>query len=311
MSAMYFVICGNVNSVALAAALSNPSNGLFYDRTMKQAIYLEQACHTHKDVLCGILENSSEPTRVELQTALQRFNALHQGKLFSNEDEDDHSCRHQAHGLKMMLGYIMRRRSNLKDGTRTHPAMMDLINKAGDAIRLFGKPSTTEPSPSPPSSRCQKQASSGSVRTKSVFEFSFTETSVQSDNGVQEDLEVISSNEEGADHGLSEVKPSGQSLDRFKQYTDWSSNKMVRLYLSGAIEVGEMFVKPNQAFKWARFADGDEVVTCLSHYKFSLMLFTCLNICLCCFILSFFCLYCRNHLRNPRSQFWSLTTLLS
>jgi hypothetical protein len=270
MAALYAVICANVNSVALAAALTNPSNGLFYDKTMKQAVYLEQACHTHKDVLCGILGVSSEPTRVELQTALQRFNALHQGKLFSNEDEDDHSCRHQAHGLKMMLGYILRRRSNLKDGTRTHPAIMDLIHKAGEAIRQFGRPSTTSPSPSPPSSRCQKTTSSGSSSTTSVFEFSFTETTVQSDNFVQEDLEVISSTEEIAteedgDQDLLEVEPNGQSVEGFKQYTDWSSNKMVRLYLSGAVEVGEMFVKPNQAFKWARFANGDEVATCLFH----------------------------------------------
>jgi hypothetical protein len=253
MSSFFHIICEHVNEVALSAALSNSKHGLFYDKTMLEARFLEESCKTHKGVLLNLLKVTAEPAKSELQSALVRFNSMHQNKLFSNSSDADDGVRCQAAGIRMMISYIIRKRANMKSGTRTSPEIRELIDAAGSAPGVSALKASPTPSPSPTrgsSSSSYKQVGpKPEVDYKKIFGFSRLQSPEPLDS---EDVTAIESSQEQA-------TPKGTL--QHKQYTDWAANKLVRLFSSGALEVAEMTVKEGQAFMWGRFRDGEEVAS--------------------------------------------------
>jgi hypothetical protein len=251
MSSFFHIICEHVNEVALSAALSNSKHGLFYDKTMLEARFLEESCKTHKGVLLNLLKVTAEPAKSELQSALVRFNSIHQNKLFSNSSDADDGVRCQAAGIRMMISYVIRKRANMKSGARTSPEIRELIDAVDSAPGIYKLKSPT-PSPSPTrgssSSNHKQESSKSEIDYKKIFGFSKNQNPEPLDS---EDITVIESSQE---------TPKGTLLQH-KQYTDWAANKLVRLFTSGSLEVAEMFVKEGQAFMWGRFRDGDEVAS--------------------------------------------------
>lgn len=252
MSSFFHIICEHVNEVALSAALSNSKHGLFYDKTMLEGRFLEESCKTHKGVLLNLLKVTAEPAKSELQSALVRFNSMHQNKLFNNSSDADDGVRCQAAGIRMMISYIIRKRANMKSGARTCPVIRELID-AVDSAPGISKLKSPTPSPSPTrgssSSNHKQESSKSEIDYKKIFSFSTHQNPEPLDS---EDFTAIESSQEQA-------TPKGTL--QHKQYTDWAANKLVRLFTSGSLEVAEMFVKEDQAFMWGRFREGDEVAS--------------------------------------------------
>jgi hypothetical protein len=144
MEAFYNIFCNHVNKAALAACKQSPAHGLFYNKRMKEDwVEVDRMIEVHSEMLGALLTVSQCPRRTPLEQALKKFNSLHQGVLFDDEDEDNvQSTRTQAGGIKLMLARVGRKHRNMINGERTSDVVMKLISK-------YKKAPNASPSPSP------------------------------------------------------------------------------------------------------------------------------------------------------------------
>lgn len=116
-SIMYhWIFCEKIPHHKLAS-VKDPSNppyvtSLFYDKSLLEPVHLDKACEEWEQLLLEILKQSVEPSRLQLQAALDRLNAVWDKRLFHPDPNDDRSSRLQAQGIKMMISRISDRKRN-------------------------------------------------------------------------------------------------------------------------------------------------------------------------------------------------------
>jgi len=126
--AIFAALCEKTNERAVQLARDNPANGLYYIKAMKSSWRsVDDQILVHEDLLAALLRVNQSPNRLDVENALRRFNALQGSGVFVEDEHAINSFRTQAGGLKLMLSRIGKKARNMKNGGRTHPSLMKII----------------------------------------------------------------------------------------------------------------------------------------------------------------------------------------
>ena len=271
--AYFRALCEHVDTKALTAFKKDRKVGLFYDKSMMEVKYVQQACVEHRVLLRAILEINPEPPRVELQQALDRLNAQHDNLLFDGDENSDYGSRMQSQGLRLMISFISKKSRNMKNGDRTHPDLRDLVKQYDDSRLKSGVSKYTRtPSTSPESNRAVEGGVSmddilaafgpraGSSNDSAEILAAFGPPAGSSNDSA----EILSSQDEEAAEAATAAhaaKPLTEKKEEHKQYTDWGLNRLMRIYPSGALLPATMSRKLGEAFLVGAVPNGDEVIS--------------------------------------------------
>ena len=281
----YRVLCEHVDSRALSAfkkdglLKKDRTVGLFYDKSMMQPKFLQQACVEHAPLLKAMIEICAEPPRGSIQTALERLNGQHDNVLFDSDENSDFGSRMQASGLRLMISFISKKGRNMISGERTHPDLLSLIKLyekcrwQQGVSKYCGQdhPAKRAPSKSPDSDsfRSNRRRSASLEDIRDAFRPSTAGSSTDivaafdPTAGSSKDLsEILSSQEEQAAAAeATTAAPAAKPPLEYRQWTDWGLNRVMRMYTSGAVEPGTMTRKLGEAFMIATFSNGDVVLS--------------------------------------------------
>ena len=163
----------------------------------------EKALKWHCDFLVDMLQVSQVWNKLDLQAGLASFDGQHE-KLWTKEHGDDWLAG-QAYALKLCL---MEVRSSSERATSKMARQPDHMKKLITAFRSCPKPSQEEDSPPPPPSMELDRTSSMPMSSQDLFVVFGALPASQEEEGAQEGLVVVVSDEEPAAADL--VPPLGK-----------------------------------------------------------------------------------------------------
>ena len=233
---VYVLLCERVAPEALALAIQGT------DPLFPVGKPTQEGVEIHKSLLQGLLSVQRRWYPKELEQPLQKFNHLHQKKLF--QDKGLRGLKAQVQSLLDMISFVNTKRRNVSTQKRQLPGIQEILETAsGSPYRAL---TSTEELPDKAAKLPRKYEKEPTEESLQDFWQDLAER-----ESVHSVVDLLTQTSEQP--GSCDDKALGDKVI----YTDHCSGLLVRVQ-ANSVESAEMFQKPGSPWLWGRFGDGAE-----------------------------------------------------
>ena len=233
---VYVLLCERIAPEALALAIQGT------DPLFPVGKPTQEGVEIHKSLLQGLLSVQRRWYPKELEQPLEKFNHLHQKKLF--QDKGLRGLKAQVQSLLDMISFVNTKRRNVSTQKRQLPGIQEILETAsGSPYRAL---TSTEELPDKAAKLPRKYEKEPTEESLQDFWQDLAER-----ESVHSVVDLLTQTSEQP--GSCDDKALGDKVI----YTDHCSGLLVRLQ-ANSVESAEMFQKPGSPWLWGRFGDGAE-----------------------------------------------------
>lgn len=252
---LYHALCDHLDPRVLKKATEDKSEdaGMFHWPNMN----MEAACELHEELLKACFRVGKQLLPKEVQSAMHRFNSMHNDRLFFGDST--RGVRQQAQGIANLMSYVNTKRRNTADGSRTKSFMNRLV-EASAGSEGTSRSSYTTPSPKPRGASSTPSPCEQNPRRISLFKATesdifkiFGLDGTPSSCAAKSSIVEIESSQEGP---IEVQEQPGLALQ--PPYTDFAKGILVRALPCGQVEEAVMYAPKGAVFLRGRFKDGTE-----------------------------------------------------